>query len=245
MSTKHPDPQPGPHGPVFVAATLVSSPVDKRKSLEEATMLRRTISLATLIAAATLLAACGGSGASQDAAETVTLTDDMGREEDGIFQTLRDAALIQQTGGGTGFSFSRLRPRGAVVRSSGGRATGPVGFMRVYDVASGIVSQGGASGKSPGTDLREGIATLPVLFATAGDDPAEARLRELVAGPVTDDAEHAEALALLRSSASLARANDVLGDYADRARARLDAVPAGDVRDALSALCDYVVTRTS
>ena len=63
--------------------------------------------------------------------------------------------------------------------------------------------------------------------------------------PVTDDAEHAEALALLRSSTALARATDVLAEYADRARARLDAVPAGDVRDALSALCDYVVTRTS
>ncbi len=72
------------------------------------------------------------------------VSDDMGREEDGIFQTLRDAALIQQTGGGTGFSFSHLRPKGAVVRSSGGQATGPVGFMQVYDVASGIVSQGGA-----------------------------------------------------------------------------------------------------
>jgi heptaprenyl diphosphate synthase len=108
-----------------------------------------------------------------------------------------------------------------------------------------IVSEGGASGKSPGTDLREGIATLPVLFALAGDDPADARLRELVAGPVTDDDEHAEALALLRSSAALERANDVMAQYADRARARLDAVPAGDVRDALSALCDYVVTRTS
>ena len=69
-----------------------------------------------------------------------------------------------------------------------------------------IVSEGGASGKSPGTDLREGIATLPVLFALAGDDPAEARLRELVVGPVTDDAEHAEALELLRSSSALARA---------------------------------------
>ncbi len=72
------------------------------------------------------------------------VSDDMGREQDGIFQTLRDAALIQQTGGGTGFSFSRLRPKGAVVRSSGGQATGPLGFMQVYDVASDIVSQGGA-----------------------------------------------------------------------------------------------------
>jgi ribonucleoside-diphosphate reductase alpha chain len=72
------------------------------------------------------------------------VADDMGRDADGIFQTLRNAALIQQTGGGTGFSFSRLRPRGATVRSSGGQATGPVGFMRVFDVASGIVSQGGA-----------------------------------------------------------------------------------------------------
>jgi len=72
------------------------------------------------------------------------ISDDMGRDEHGIFQTLRNAALIQQTGGGTGFSFSRLRPAGAVVHSSGGQATGPVGFMRVFDVASEIVSQGGA-----------------------------------------------------------------------------------------------------
>lgn len=72
------------------------------------------------------------------------ISDDMGRQHDGIFQTLRDMALIQQTGGGTGFSFSRLRPKGAIVYSSGGQATGPVGFMRVYDTASGIVSQGGA-----------------------------------------------------------------------------------------------------
>jgi heptaprenyl diphosphate synthase len=108
-----------------------------------------------------------------------------------------------------------------------------------------IVSEGGASGKLPGTDLREGIATLPALFALDGDDPADARLRELVARPVTDDAEHAEALALLRSSAGLVRATGVLREYAGRARSRLDAVPAGDVRDALSGLCDYVVTRTS
>ncbi len=71
------------------------------------------------------------------------VSDDMGRDEAGIFQTLRDAALIQQTGGGNGFSFSQLRPRGALVKSSAGQATGPVGFMRVYDKAFDEIKQGG------------------------------------------------------------------------------------------------------
>lgn len=71
------------------------------------------------------------------------ISDDMGRERDGIFQTLRNAALIQQTGGGNGFSFSRLRPKGALVKSSAGQATGPVGFLRVYDHAFGEIAQGG------------------------------------------------------------------------------------------------------
>jgi heptaprenyl diphosphate synthase len=117
--------------------------------------------------------------------------------------------------------------------------------FQISDDLLDIVSEGGTSGKAPGTDLREGIATLPALFALAGDDPAEDRLRELVAAPVTDDADHAEALVLLRSSKSMIRATEVLTEYADRARARLSDVPAGEVRDALSALCDYVVTRTS
>ena len=72
------------------------------------------------------------------------ISDDMGRKSTGIFQTLRDAALIQQTGGGNGFSFSRLRPVGALVKSSAGKATGPVGFLRVYDHAFGEVAQGGS-----------------------------------------------------------------------------------------------------
>jgi ribonucleoside-diphosphate reductase alpha chain len=71
------------------------------------------------------------------------ITDDMGRHSAGIFQTLRDAALIQQTGGGNGFSFSRLRPAGAMVQTSAGNATGPVGFLRVYDHAFGEIAQGG------------------------------------------------------------------------------------------------------
>ena len=72
------------------------------------------------------------------------IDDDMGRTGSGIFETLRNAALIQQTGGGNGFSFSRLRPKGALVRSSSGKATGPVGFLRVYDQAFGEIAQGGS-----------------------------------------------------------------------------------------------------
>lgn len=72
------------------------------------------------------------------------IVDDMGRDSDGIFSTLRVAALIQQTGGGNGFSFSRLRPKNDVVHTSAGRATGPIGFLRVYDQAFGEIAQGGS-----------------------------------------------------------------------------------------------------
>lgn len=71
------------------------------------------------------------------------VADDMGRRDDGIFTTLRNAALIQQTGGGNGFSFSRLRPSGSRVKTSAGEATGPIGFLRVYDQAFGEIAQGG------------------------------------------------------------------------------------------------------
>ena len=59
--------------------------------------------------------------------------------------------------------------------------------FQISDDLLDIISPGEESGKAPGTDLREGIATLPALFVLAGDDPADARLRELVSAPVTDD----------------------------------------------------------
>ena len=108
-----------------------------------------------------------------------------------------------------------------------------------------IASESGESGKTPGTDLREGVPTLPVLMARASADPADARLLELLAADLTDDALHAEALDLLRKHPAMAQARDYVVGQATEAKQRLTALPQGPVREALEAFADLVATRTS
>ena len=71
------------------------------------------------------------------------VSDALSNGQDGIYDTLRSMALIHQSGGGTGFGFSRLRPKGSMVRSTTGVASGPVSFMKLYDASTDAVKQGG------------------------------------------------------------------------------------------------------
>jgi len=114
--------------------------------------------------------------------------------------------------------------------------------FQISDDIIDIASPADESGKTPGTDLREGVKTLPVLYALAQNtDP---RLAELLAGPITDDDLVDEALTLLRKSSGLEQAVRTLSDYADRARAELATLPPCSARDALDLLALYVVART-
>ncbi len=116
--------------------------------------------------------------------------------------------------------------------------------FQISDDILDIASESAESGKTPGTDLREGVATLPVLYALRDTSPGSSRLRELVAGPITDDADVAEALALLRSSPALDQARATLRRYADSAREPMAALPDVPARSALRSLADVVVART-
>jgi heptaprenyl diphosphate synthase len=108
-----------------------------------------------------------------------------------------------------------------------------------------IASDSAESGKTPGTDLREGVPTLPVLYALA-DDLTSPRLREILSqGPITADEEVREALELLRESAALKRARETVRGYAELARAQLADLPRNAAHEALDSLAGFLAERTA
>ncbi|GAA3247175.1 polyprenyl synthetase family protein [Nonomuraea helvata] len=104
-----------------------------------------------------------------------------------------------------------------------------------------VASTGVQSGKTPGTDLREGVKTLPVLYALASDESS--RLGELLSGPVAEE-DVDEALTLLRAHPAMGQARAELESWVDRARTDISGLPDIPARSAFLALCDYVVERS-
>jgi heptaprenyl diphosphate synthase len=118
-----------------------------------------------------------------------------------------------------------------------------VAFQLADDVLD-IASDSEQSGKTPGTDLREGVPTLPTLYALASLDPQSARLRELLSAPIVDDALVDEVIATLRVHPAMDQARETACRYAEQARKVLAPLPENSAKDALLALCDLVVSRT-
>lgn len=101
------------------------------------------------------------------------------------------------------------------------------------------------TGKTPGTDLREGVATLPTLMLQASTDPADNELKDLLTADLMDQHNLDRALAGLRASHVIDEARAEVQRRADLARGHLAILPAGDARTALETLCDEVVSRSS
>jgi heptaprenyl diphosphate synthase len=110
-----------------------------------------------------------------------------------------------------------------------------------------IASDSSQSGKTPGTDLRQGVRTLPVLYAlrSTGQSPADARLRWLLdEADLTDEALLAEALTLLRGHHAMKESRADVLNWLNEARVSISALPDGPARAAFLALCDFVEKRT-
>jgi heptaprenyl diphosphate synthase len=150
-----------------------------------------------------------------------------------------------------GAMFAGCGPEVLDVLISYGEKVG-VAFQLADDVID-LASDGVESGKTPGTDLREGVATLPVLLVrraaavelTTGNLDGSARLTEVLDGDLSGDAALAEAVALLRAHPAMEQARSEAVRWAREAVAALDPLPDGPSKQALRAFADAVVARTS
>jgi heptaprenyl diphosphate synthase len=119
-----------------------------------------------------------------------------------------------------------------------------VAFQLADDVID-IASESFESGKTPGTDLREGVPTLVTLNVMKSQDPADAELRHLLSAPIEDEATVAQVLRELRQHRALEESRSQLVSIAKEARAALGPLPVGEATGALLSLCDAVIDRTT
>ncbi len=154
--------------------------------------------------------------------------------------TEKTASLIA-TAGHFGALFAGA-PQAVTARIAPACAALGVAFQLSDDILD-VSSETGQSGKTPGTDLREGVKTLPVLHALRSASPDDARLVDLLAGDLTDQAARAETLALLRAHPAMEMAKADLRHWADLARTEILALPAVPARAAFEAMCDFVIER--
>jgi len=148
------------------------------------------------------------------------------------------------TAGRFGAMFSGAPPEVVARVTAACQAIG-VAFQLSDDILD-VTSDSAETGKAPGTDLREGVRSLPVLHALRAADPAGGRLRQLLtSADLTDPVLHAEALALLRAHPAMAAARADLREWADTASEQVAGLPDVPARAAFEAMCDYVVRRTS
>jgi heptaprenyl diphosphate synthase len=156
--------------------------------------------------------------------------------------TEKTASLIA-TSGLFGAMFSGA-PDGVAARIAPACAAFGVAWQLSDDILD-VASDSGQSGKTPGTDLREGVRSLPVLHALRSAGPGDARLVELLSrGELTDPGLHAEALALLRAHPAMAMARSDLRHWTDVARKEILGLPEVPAKAAFEKLCDFAMERT-
>jgi heptaprenyl diphosphate synthase len=119
-----------------------------------------------------------------------------------------------------------------------------VAFQLADDVID-IASESNQSGKTPGTDLREGVPTLVTLNVMKSGDPADAELKRLVGAPIEDEATIQQVLIALRNHRALDESREQLHQIAKQARGALGPLPINDATGALMSLCDAVIDRSA
>jgi len=119
-----------------------------------------------------------------------------------------------------------------------------IAFQLADDVID-IASQTDESGKTPGTDLREGVPTLVTLLVQKANRPEDQKLIASLAGPISDENEVAEVLVVLRDHPALEEARTIALQYAENSRKLLSVLPVNETTSAFLTLCDSLVTRSS